>query len=356
VPEFGLGSQTTNPVFGATRNAWDPSRTAGGSSGGAAVALALRMLPAADGSDMGGSLRNPAGWANVVGFRPSPGVVPSGPAPEAFLGGLSVEGPMARTVGDAALLLSVFAGRDPRDPRSVELDAERFAGPLDADQRGVRVAWVGDWDGHLPTEPGVLELCSAALGALESLGCRVERALPPFPAEELWQAWVTLRHWLAGSALAIHAHRAQTWALLKPEAQWEVEGMRRLSALDVFRASEVRTAWHGALLAFFARYDAIAAPTAQVFPFPVELLWPREIAGRALDTYHRWMEVVVPWTMAGCPVAAVPAGFDARGLPMGLQLVGPPGADLRVLELARAYERACGLAARRPPLLDAQPA
>lgn len=354
-PEFGLGSQTTNPVFGATRNAWAPDRTAGGSSGGAAVALALRMLPVADGSDMGGSLRNPAGWNGVVGFRPSPGRVASGPAEEAFLGGLAVDGPMGRTVSDTALLLSVLAGPDRRDPRALDDDPAAFAGPLDAEHAGTRVAWIGDWGGHLPVEPGVLDVCREGLAALEAIGCVVEEAVPPYPPGAIWDAWVTLRHWLVGCGLAPLADVPEQAALMKPDALWEVEGSRALRAADVHAASVVRTAWHAALLDFLDRYDVIVAPTAQVFPFPVDLLWPTEIAGRRMDTYHRWMEVVVPWTMAGCPVCAVPAGLDPRGLPMGLQLVGRPRDDLAVLRLAHAYEAAHGYARLRPPLLD-QPA
>ena len=349
VPEFGLGSHTYNPVFGATRNAYDPGRSAGGSSGGAAAALAMRLLPVADGSDMMGSLRNPAAFNNVFGLRPSFGRVPFGPTPEVFGQQLATEGPMARTVADLARLLATQAGPDPRVPLSIKEDPTVFAGSLERDLKGIRIGWLGDWQGYLPMEPGILPLCERALGTCRDLGCEVEELVPDFDPAQLWQCWLTLRHWgVAGLLELIYADPVKR-NQLKPAARWEVEGGLALSALDVHRANTIRTAWYATLLKLFERYDFLALPTAQVFPFPVEEEWPAEIAGRPMDTYHRWMEVVVPGSLSGCPVISLPAGFGPSGLPMGLQIIGRHQADLSVLQLARGYERAVGTELCRLP-------
>ena len=338
VPEFGFGSNTYNPVFGATANAYDPALTAGGSSGGAAVALALHMLPVADGSDMGGSLRNPAAYNNVYGFRPSQGRVPGGPAPDAFVAQMGVDGPMGRSVRDMALLLSVQAGHDPRAPLSLGGDSD-FAAGLAPRVEGARIAWLGDLGGHLALEPGIAELCTAALRLLQNEGAQVDEFTPEFDFEALWQAFVTLRHFTSGSALKIHYDDAQKRALMKPEAIFEVEGGLDLRAERIFAASQRRTEWYRHVVGLFERFDFLAAPTAQVFPFSLERHWPDTIAGRAMDSYHRWMEVCALATMAGCPAVNVPVGFDARGRPMGMQLIGRPRGDQAVLDLAAGYER-----------------
>lgn len=338
-PEFGLGSHTFNEVYGATCNPYDLSKSAGGSSGGTAAALAARMLPVADGSDFGGSLRNPAAFCNVYGFRPSQGRVPRWPSLDVFIAQLGTEGPMGRTVTDVAQLLAIQAGYDPHEPLSLGDDPARFAQALDADLRGKRIAWVGDWNGYLATEPGVLALCEASFDALRAIGCDVDAALPEFKPERIWQIWLAHRHLLSGGGLLMHYREPSRRALLKPEAIYEIEGMLELSAADVYQASTERSAWYQALMTFFDRYDYIVAPTAQVFPFDVTARWPQAIAGRAMDTYHRWMETVVPWTLAGCPVMNVPVGFNAEGLPMGMQVIGRPRDDFGVLQLARAYEK-----------------
>ncbi|KWZ29812.1 amidase [Burkholderia anthina] len=348
-PEFGLGSHTFNEVYGATRNPYDLTKSAGGSSGGTAAALASRMLPVADGSDFGGSLRNPAAFCNVYGFRPSQGRVPRWPGVDVFMQQLGIEGPMGRTVGDVAQLLAIQAGYDRNDPLSLAEDPAVFAQPLDADLRGKRIAWVGDWNGYLATEAGVLAQCEHGLAALREIGCDVDAALPAFAPDRIWRLWLTHRHLLSGGGLLAHYRDPARRALLKPEAIYEVEGLLAMQGAAVFDASVERTAWHQAVLGFFDRYDFIAAPTAQVFPFDVEQRWPQEIAGRAMDTYHRWMETVVPWTLAGCPVINVPVGFNDAGLPMGMQLIGRPRADLAVLQLAHGYEQAADWVARRVP-------
>jgi amidase len=347
-PEFGLGSNTYNPVHGITRNAYDPGRIAGGSSGGSAVALALRLLPVADGSDMGGSLRNPAAFNNVFGFRPSQGRVPYAPTLDGFFGQLGTEGPMARSVDDLALLLSAQAGYDPRAPLSLDDPGYRFEERLQRDPKGLRIAWGGDLGGHLAIEPGILDLCRSALDILAGLGCKVEEALPRFDFERLWQAFSVLRQFgLIGKLGPVFEDPARR-ARLKPEAQWEVERALKLSAIDVQRAGDARMAWYQAMLALFEDHDFLALPTAQVFPFTVDQHWPKAIGDRRMDSYHRWMEVVAGATMAGCPAISVPVGFGPEGQPMGMQLIGRPRADLAVLQLARAYEEACPWVAMAP--------
>jgi amidase len=350
VPEFGLGSQTYNDVFGTTRNAYAPSRTAGGSSGGAAVALALRMLPVADGSDHAGSLRNPAAFNNVLGFRTTFGVVPSAEG-DVFLPALGVVGPMARTATDLALLLSVLAGYDARAPLSSRDDPARFAAPLGRDFAGTRIGWLGDLGGHLPFEPGVLALGRAALPAFEAIGCTVDEVRVDHAMERVWQSWLVLRAFQVGSVLKVHHADPAKRALMKPEARWEVERGARLTAYELADAATERTAWYRTVRGLFAHHDYLVLPSAQVFPFDAGMHWPRTIAGRDLDTYHRWMEVVVPITMAGCPALNVPAGFGPAGLPMGIQLVGRPHDELGCLQLAHAYEQATGWVARHPPAL-----
>jgi amidase len=344
VPEFGFGSQTYNDVFGATRNAFDRRLTSGGSSGGAAVALALDMLPVADGSDMCGSLRNPAGWNNVFGFRTSPGRIAVGPSNELFLSQMGVKGPMARSVADLALLLGVQAGHDPRSPLSL---AEPFAwtAPERPGDRIWRVAWLGDLGGYLAMEDGVLDVCERALARAASGPFRVEAFVPQFDLDALWRAFVMLRHATGGAALKVHYDDPAQRALLKPEAVWEAEGAFSLTAADVYTASALRSQWYKAVLALFDRFDLLVLPTAQVFAFDVDVHWPAEIAGRKMDSYHRWMEVTSYATMAGCPALAVPAGFDSQGRAMGLQLIGRPRADAEALGAAADYERACGIKA-----------
>jgi len=336
-PEFGLGSNTYNNVFGATLNAFDPALTAGGSSGGAAVALALDMVPVADGSDFGGSLRNPAAFNNVFGLRPSQGLVPAGPMNEIFHSQIGLEGPMGRNVRDMALLLGVQAGHDPRAPLSHNGEAS-YLDRLDAAPKGGRIAWLGDLGGHLPVEAGILELCEAGLRRFADIGFATEQIVPDFDLDALWDAFIILRQATSGCELKAHFDNPDRRDLLKPEAIWEVAGAMRLTALQVHAASTTRSRWHATLLKLFERFDLLALPTAQVFPFPVGTHWPKEVAGRAMDSYHRWMEVSAYASLAGCPAVNVPVGFDAQGRPMGMQLIGRPRDDLAVLQAAATYE------------------
>lgn len=352
-PEWGHGSHTFNPVFGATRNPYDRSRSAGGSSGGAAAALAARMVWVADGSDMMGSLRNPAAFCNVYGFRPTWGLVPAdpaaGPSDDTFLSTLATEGPMARCPEDLARLLAVMAGPAAGTPFG-RAPGDVAAG-LDRSARGLRIGWLGDWGGAYATEPGILAQGEAALRVLEGLGAVVEPVPPPFPAADLWFAWTTLRAMLNAGSRGTLAADPATRARLKPETLWEIDEGAGLTASAVFRASAIRSRWYARLAHLFARFDALALPAAQVWPFPADWRWPGAIAGRAMDTYHRWMEVVVPVSLAGVPCAAIPAGFGAAGLPTGLQLFGATGTDAAVLGLAQAYHAATGWPGRRPPAL-----
>ncbi len=353
-PEFGLGSNTFNPVHGITRNAYDQSRSAGGSSGGAAVALALRMLPLADGTDYAGSLRNPAGWNNVFGFRTSLGLVPAD-GRDPFLLTMGVIGPMARSVTDLALLLSVQAGYDARVPLSIAGDGAAFRAPLERDFKGTRIAWTGDYGGHMPYEPGVLDLCKSALKTFESMGCIVEEARPEFSMEALWQAFQPLRAWQTAGPLLPHYRDPARRALLKPEALFEIERALKLTALDITAASAVRAEWYQATRRFFETYDYFIVPTAQLFPFPADLDWPKEIAGVKMQTYIEWQQGVVPTTMAGNPALAVPAGFNAAGLPMGIQIAGRNHGDFACLQLAHAYDLATGWTEKRLPALLGTP-
>ena len=350
VPEFGLGSQTYNPVFGTTLNAYDQSKTCGGSSGGAAVALALEMLPVADGSDNGGSLRNPAAWNNVFGFRTSSGRVPS-QFYEVFVPSISVHGPMARTVPDLAMFLSVIAGYDARTPFSIRQDPAEFAGPLDRDFKGARIGWVGDFGGQIPFDPGVLELCEGALKVFESLGCVVEAATTDYPLEPVWQSWMKLRGWQIAAEFRMPYSDPAQRALMKPELLWEIENGLKTSALEIALASRARTGWYQAVRRLFEKYDFMIAPAGQVFPFDATIHWPKVVGGVSMDTYHRWMQVMIPISMSGCPALAVPAGFNERGLPMGIQIVGPNHSEMACMQLAHAYDQATNWVTKRPPSL-----
>jgi len=351
-PEFGLGSHTYNRVYGITRNAWNPTRSAGGSSGGTAVAVALQMLPVADGSDMMGSLRNPAAWNNIYGLRPSLGRVPYGPSDDVFFQQLGTEGPMARNPQDLAWLLATQAGYDPRAPLSLQDDPACFAQSLQRDFRQARIGWLGDFGGYLAIEPEVMAVNEKALDTFRLLGCQVEAVPSFFPMDALWECWCALRSLSVAGKLEPMAANPATRDLLKPEAIWEVEQARQRSAADINRAAATRTNWYRALMEQFVDYDFLVLPCSQIAPFPAEEHWPREVAGRATDTYHRWMEVVIGPTLAGVPAASVPSGFTASGLPLGLQIIAAPRADFALLQLAAAWHEAFTPARATSPLLN----
>lgn len=353
VPEFALGSNTFNPVYGTTVNPYNLQKTVGGSSGGAAAALAAHMLPVADGSDFAGSIRNPPAFCNVFGLRPTAGVVPFGPSDDVFVQQFAIEGPMGRTVKDVAMLLSIQAGYDPRAPLSVNLDPKQFTGSLASDVKGKRIAWMGDWNGYFAMDPGVMDVCRASLKAFESMGCIVEEAVPAFDPAVLWDVWLTQRSFIIGNYLKHFYDNPAQRALLKDSAQWEVERTIGQTGQKVFESTVARSAWHGAVLDFFEKYDFAVSPTAQVFPFDAAIPWPKVVGGRTMETYHQWMGIVLPWSLAGTPVLAAPAGFSADGLPMGIQIVGKRQSELDVLKMGHAYEQATQWVQKRPaPLLQ----
>lgn len=345
-PEWGQGSHSFNPVHGVTRNPYDLTRSAGGSSGGAAAALAAGLVPVADGSDMMGSLRNPAAFCNVYGFRPTWGLVPGDAQGDRFLTTLATEGPMARDISDLALLLDVMAGENPQVPFG---RSARFSAPDPADLRGKRIGWLGDWGGAYTMEPGILAVSEAALQVFADLGAVVEPVAPPFPAQKLWHAWITLRAMLNAGAKRALYDDPKSRAASKEETVWEIEQGLGLSAQAVYEASVIRSRWYAKAAGLFDRFDALVLPSAQVWPFAVDWRWPHAISGVAMDTYHRWMEVVVPASLAGLPALALPAGFGVNGLPMGVQLMGRTGADSALLAMGQAYHQATDWPGRKPP-------
>ena len=362
VPEFGLGSHSFNPVFGVTRNPYDLSKTAGGSSGGAAVALATRMLPVADGSDFMGSLRNPAGWNNVFGFRPSQGRVPMWPVPDVFISQLGTEGPMGRSVTDIARLLEVQAGRNPHAPLSIADNAPGAGYRVDdlagLNAKTTRIGWLGDMNGYLAMEDGITSVCEQALQRFESLGCAVAPAALGMPPEQVWQSWLVWRRALVASRIAPFLAQPNGRAQVKPEALWEHDQATSLTGNELLAASGQRTTFYQQMLKLFETHDFLALPTAQVWPFDAALRWPQHIQTangvRTMDTYHRWMEATIYATFAGLPCISIPAGFNADGLPMGMQIIGRPQADAQVLQLAHAYEQvAQAVLAVRPQAVPA---
>jgi amidase len=350
-PEFGLGSQSYNPVHGATGSAYDPGLTAGGSSGGAACGMATRMLPVADGSDMMGSLRNPGAFNNVIGFRPTQGRVPDIPKSDLFYQQLSTNGPMGRNVEDTIRLLGTIAGYDSRSPLSMRDRIPAFDAFRKQDLSGFRIGWMGDYDGYLPTERGLLPLCESALAIAASAGAIVEECRPDYDMARLWQTWLTFRHWSMGSFSELY-NDPETRKLLKPEVIWEYEESIDMSARRLANAGPDRSDWYRALLSLFETYDILALPTAQVFPFSKDIHWPKVINRKTMDTYHRWMEVVIGGTLSGLPVVNLPAGFDSGGRPMGMQFIGRMGEDKKVLEFAMAYEEVTDFLSRRPVMSE----
>ena len=345
VPEWAAGSHTFNPVFGTTRNPYDLSRSAGGSSGGAAAALASGMVPLAEGSDMGGSLRNPASFNNVVGLRPTPGRVPTWPSTNAWEL-TSVSGPMARDVEDLALLLSVLAGPDPRAPMSLESPGTTFAPPLRGSLTGVRVALSVDLGGAFAVDRPVAEVVSAQGDVLAAEGAVVEADHPVLHGADA--AFRTLRAWL------FH-HRFRTLLEKRPESfkatlAANIREGAALTGEDVARAYQQLTTVQDRVRAFFERHDVLAMPVSQVPPFPVEQEYPTTVDGRPQETYLDWMRSAYLVTVMGCPAVSVPAGFTPVGWPVGLQLVGPPRGERRLLEVAHAYEQATRVGLRRPGL------
>ena len=351
LPEFGMGSQSYNNVFGTTGSAWNPNLTAGGSSGGAACGLGTQMLTVANGGDLMGSLRNPGAYNNVIGFRPTQGRVPDSRGGDLFYQQMGTGGPMGRNAEDTARLLVTISGQTPIQPLSLrdKLPAvSEFKAP---DLKGLRIGWMGDFNGYLPTEPGVIELCEASLKTLADNGATVEACMPRFDMDRLWQTWLTLRHWTRHGMRELYDDPV-TRAQLKPEAVWEIEGSFNTSAEQIYWAGVARADWFAEMQRLFETYDFLILPTAQVFPFDKSVHWPEEVNGVKMDTYHRWMEVVIGGTLAGLPICNVPAGFDQANRPMGMQVMGRFGYDQQVMEFAMAYEAVTDHLQKRPELVS----
>ncbi len=339
-PEFGAGSQTFNQVFGATRNPYDLSKTCGGSSGGAAVAVATRMLPIADGSDTGCSLRNPPAFCHVVGLRPSPGRVPTDAT---SWSPLAVSGPIARTVADVALFLSAIAGADPHNPLSIHEDPAQFRAPLDRDFTGVRVAWWRDLGG-IPFEPEIRRVVDGTRRVFEDLGCIVEQAEPDFTG--LDEAFPLLRYVANHARYAPLVRKRPEW--VKDTITFEVEQAERATGADISRALARQALMFDQSRQFFDRYAYFILPVTQVEPFDVNTPYPTAIAGTAMTTYIDWMRSCWYVSMMTNPAISVPAGFTTSGLPVGLQIVGRHRDDFSVLQLAHAFEQAMPLDATSP--------
>jgi amidase len=346
-PEFGVGSQTYNEVFGATGSAWNPALTAGGSSGGAASSLGTHMVPVADGSDLMGSLRNPGAFNNVIGFRPSVGRLGGG---DPINRSLSTAGPMGRNTEDTIRLMLSISGPVSGKPNALTDTLPDVGQFSSLDLRNIKIGWMGDFDGYLAMEAGVLDVCESSLKLVETAGARVEPCKPEFDMAELWRTWVDLRNFGRSGALPLYNNPAQR-ALLKPEYIWEIERSLELTAQQIYQANRARSRWNREVFRLLEEFDFLVLPTAQVFPFSKEIHWPTEIAGREMDTYHRWMEVVIGGSLSGNPVVNVPAGFDAQGRPMGMQVMGRFGADKKVLEFALAYEQVTDFLQQRPNLV-----
>ncbi|MFP5335841.1 MAG: amidase [Actinomycetes bacterium] len=342
-PEYAAGSHTFNPVFGVTRNPYAPDRSAGGSSGGSAAALAAGLVPLADGSDMGGSLRNPAAFCNVVGLRPSPGRVPSHPTLMAWAD-LSVQGPMGRTVGDVAMSLSAMAGPDPRVPISLQDAGAAFAPPLAEDLRGLTVGWSVDLGGRVPLDAEVRDVLVRQAVVLESLGARVVEDCPDLDGAD--EVFSVLRAWQFVTTFGdvVRSHPDQ----VKQAIHWNVERGRGLSAADVGRAVALRTKLFERVVEFFSRCDVLVSATTQVVPFDVEQEYPTVVGGEEQRDYLQWMRSCTIVSATTCPALSVPAGFTPDGLPVGLQVIGPPRGDRRVLDVGHAIEQATQFGARRP--------
>jgi amidase len=343
-PEFGAGSQTYNPVFGATANPYDLALTCGGSSGGAAAALASGMIALGDGSDHGASLRNPAAFCNVAGFRPTPGRVPTWPTLHAWWTG-SVHGPMARTVDDVALFLSAIAGPDPRIPVSIDEPGAVFLPPLRPASRGTRIAWSSDLGG-LPVDPAITTALDPHRATFAAIGFSVDEAEPDLDGFE--EAFLTWRYWRTASDLGDHVRHHRD--LVKPEIVWTAEQGFALSAADLGKADTVRSRLFERAAAFFEQYDYLVCPVTQVPPFSIDRHWVEEINGVPMEHFLAWIRSCYAISVIESPAISMPAGFTSDGLPVGIQIVGRRGDDLGVLRVAKAFEEATELWKRRPDL------
>ena len=351
-PELGVGSHTFSKRWGTTVNPYDETKSAGGSSGGAAVALATRILCLADGSDMMGSLRNPGGWNNCYSHRPTAGIVPENENPDApnvnpLAYPISTPGPMARTPRDLALLLNIMAGTS-------NFDAQTFEDKPNI--KGMKIAWLGDWGGAIPVEDGILPLCRNALTSFEKKGATIHDIKEPvFEIKELWKSWTTIRSKVIAANFNYPNVLLRAFLLVAPmrqELKWEVRRGMKISQEDCRQAGDIAKQWSSCLEQLFSEYDALALPTAQTWPFPAEWRWPQHIEQSEMTSYHKWMEIAVPGSLAGIPCATIPSGFGQDGLPMGIQLLGRRGDDAKLLNLAQAYHTVVDWPNERQPTLS----
>ena len=361
-PEFGLGSHTYNPVYGTTVNPYDHRLSAGGSSGGAAAALSARLLPIADGSDMMGSLRNPAGFCNVYGFRPTAGLLPVETLPDTWEPfPLATHGPMGKSVQDIAALLDTMA--TPADQsKSFNLENGRFFQAVTQTSsksvQGLRIGWLGDMDGQLPMEAGMIDLCQKALEDLTSLGFDVQALSlntgssakeEPLTVNDLFDCWTALRNRRIGYAFQQSFNNPAIRQQMKPELRWEIERGLAMSDDDMNKAININHRWNIRLNTLFSKVELLCLPSAALFPFDARLMWPKQIADATMKTYHEWMSVVIPVSLQGLPALAVPAGFNSNDLPAGIQLIGNKGDDTRVLQAGQLYHQATMWPQRRAP-------
>lgn len=343
VPEFAAGSHTFNEVFGTTTNPYDTTVSAGGSSGGAAAAIASRIQPLSDGSDMGGSLRIPASFCNIVGFRPSVGVLPMAPTRNAWAW-LGRTGLMARDVEDIALGMGAIAGAHPEVPYPYPLGSKRFSDPLQLDLTGLRIGWSPDFGLGVPVEKEVVRVLESQLQVFQDLGATVEEATPDLrDADQVFGITRAFDFLLAYGTL-LEKHRA----VIKPEVQWNVEQGKALTGRDLVDAALARTRLAGRVAHFFKKFDVFVSPAAQVLPFDATLRYPTAVEGIECETYLDWMRSACLISATGLPAVSVPAGFSTTGLPVGLQLTMPHGKDVDLLQVAYAFEQATGYAQQAP--------
>ncbi|MFC7063444.1 amidase [Halobacillus seohaensis] len=345
VPEFGAGSHTFNKVFGITRNPYNLNRTAGGSSGGAAAAVATGMLPFAEGSDMGGSCRNPAAFNNVVGMRTSPGRVPTYPKPALF-SPLLAQGPITRSVEDASFMMSVLAGPDTRSPISIEEPGKLFLQPFSKDIKGLRIAWSADLGGLIPVDPSIRSNIEEQMKIFTDLGCHVEEACPDLTeADEVFHVFRAWEMEMSHKELFDKFEE-----VMKPSFKWNFNKGRKLSGIEIGRAERLRNQLYHRTRDFFDQYDALIVPVSQVPPFDANLEYPKQINDVPMENYIDWMRSNYYISALGNPALSVPSGFTSDGLPLGLQVVGPHRADYEVLRIGHAFEQATNYGKKRPAI------
>ena len=348
-PEFGVGSHTFNSIFGSTRNPYDKKLSAGGSSGGAASAIAANFIPIADGSDMMGSLRNPAAFNNIYGFRPTVGLVPSEQEDLNVSDRLSTSGPMAKTPRDLGYLLHVIAGSKWLGKISSDLK-EKAKDIKSISCKEIRIGWIEDLINQYPFEDGILDLCKDCLNTVSFCGAKVSSVKSNLSSVELWESWTTLRSMSLKDSLSSKFNMREKKHFLKKEIIWEIQKANQIDDLQIQEAKHLQIKIKSTLDKLFLNYDYLALPSAAVFPFDVNFQYPQEINGRALDTYHRWMEVVILVSLLGLPCISLPCGLNEYGVPTGLQIFGKPYSDIEILSLAETYSNTTNADKIRPNL------